>query len=223
MKTISTLLLLITLLAITGCESETGPGNTPSTLIPLKEGNVWVYEHSKYDSLGTLLTRAYDTITIGKAVTIDGQVWYEKLRSGFNVPNDSASYSNQPDGIWSRYVIGGAYTKLLYKYPTAVNDTFNVTISQPFPVEGMLEKTFTMTVTPNEPVTIPLGTFNTVHYRSYLQSIDSVTKEVVWSGDPSDQYVAPGVGLVKSVYQSFIGFSGTLNTHESILIYYSLK
>lgn len=222
MKRISTLLLLITALAITGCESETGPGTTPATLIPLKEGNYWVYENSVYDSVGTLLGRAYDTITIGKAVTIDGQVWYEKLRSGFTVPADSATYSNQPDGVWERYVLPvGALTQFLYKYPTVANDTFALRIGKPFPVD--IEKAFSMTVATNEQAVVPAGTFTTIHYRRFLQALDSVTMEVRSSLVVADQYVAPGVGLVKSTSQSFVGFPGMIRNHESILIRYSLK
>jgi hypothetical protein len=224
------ILIFISTLVVSGCDSDSGPDYTSSTLIPLKEGNYWVYENSVYDSIGTLLGRAYDTITIGNAVTIDGQIWYEELRSGFIVPADSSRYSNRSDGVWGRYVLSaGAFTNFLYKYPTAINDTFALTRSASFPPDETFERTFKMTVATNTPVIVPAGTFSALHYRYFIQAVDSVTMEVKRSLELVDEYVAPGVGLVKSTSQSSFttGHPDSLRVitrdHERVLVKYSLK
>ena len=225
MKALHFLLLLFLVVCI-GCESDSEPANIPP-LIPLKEGNWWLYEMSTFDSTGQLVDRHYDTVHVGSSAPIDGEEFHWILNHYSGLVNDSTMQTNRTDGVWENDFYH-FFPVMLYKYPTQQNDTFRIeqTVSPGW--DDVVERSFTITVALQDSVTIPLGTFSTTHYRAHRQQIDSLTDQVLDEFN-IDHYVAPGIGLVKKVTPIIrtVGLPDTMiferQTQESVLKAYDLK
>jgi hypothetical protein len=155
-------------------------------------------------------------------------MWY--LVSGWkhSYDNDSTFYFNRSNGTWSSNsyaVVGGEHTVIAheYKYPTVVGDTFDTQASIGWPYPGQIEKEFRKTISTNESVAIPLGTFACIHYRRYLQYVDSATSNVLQQDTLADQFVTPGIGEIKLDEYFFVGLKNEPRTRETILKSYKFK
>lgn len=225
MKTLHYFGILVLTIALYSCDS-TNPTENKQLIMPLKEGNWWLYEISTFDSIGLLVGRQYDTVHVGPAINVSGEEghWVAHHYKGFD--NDSSIQINRADGLWELKYHPGPW--LIYKHPTQKQDTFSIEMTSWPDGDGILEKRFNETVALQEPVTIPLGTFSTIHYRWHYQEVDSLTHQVL-SGFSIDHYVAPGIGLIKKItpISWTVGLPDTLiferRTQELVLKAYGLK
>jgi hypothetical protein len=190
MKILS-LIAVLTALVLSSCNSTTEPGgnNLTDVIMPLKVGNLWVYDYIEFDSTGATIATGTDSLGVVGQVTIGGSTWY--LFSNFS--SDTTSVQNRKDGIYS--VFEGKEWHV-YLYPTKPGDrlyTRNDTVDDGDRV--ILEYTDVETI--NSSVTVPAGTFSCVKYVN-RQEEHTLSTGYVWT-PPSRtvDYVAPNKGLVQ--------------------------
>jgi len=198
MKPTHYLALLLSAITFYNCE-ETSTQQTQS-ILPLNQGNWWVYEIKDYDSAGTMIRLDYDTLHVISAPRFNGEQWYGVARQRYRLePDDTVLMINRADGLWKTADWQQLGEWLLYKHPTAANDTFSVNITSWPDGDGELNKIFYETFALQQLVTIPLGAFTTTCYKEHWQVIDSLTFQVLDDEVNEEHYVAPGVGLIKKV------------------------
>jgi len=219
-------IVLLLAIVVGGC-SETVSTDSHSVIMPLKEGNAWVYIYTTYDSAGNVkLILKQDSFYLGLPITKGSEHWYPAFYPLRINQSDTTFYVNKSDGLWETYF---SLSHLKYKYPTSTNDTFDVTLVRNWPAPGVIEKSFTETVSASESISIPLGTFTCIHYRVHEQHIDSATMVVTDDTNMGDDYVSPGIGLIKSVgeYSRLTGPPDSLRLEryhqEIILLKYTLQ
>ena len=133
------------LLTFTSCKTDNPVDvNIPSTsvLLPLDEGNSWIFLRTEYDTSGSVIKT--DTITqrIVKDSSLYGFNWsYES--------NERNLYRNDEQGLWLFY----GQPRLYYRYPS-------------FPNVEFIQNFDTVTVISTDTlITTSAGTFHCYHYR----------------------------------------------------------
>lgn len=179
------------------CSESTSP-SSPTEIVPLKEGNRWIYSISDYDSVHALRWTILDTIEIGAPTIHDGKIWYPyiSITNRLNTLNDTLFYRNENDGLWGSFLVYSPHH--VYKYPAAIGDTFNINTSN-FPDTSTLQRRFIQVGGLQDIITVPAGTFSCIRYDEHYQILNPENMNVL-QDDVSDQsYVAPGIGLIKSI------------------------
>ena len=220
--------LLLTIAAlIYGCSQSTNPASS-SGIFPLTEGNTWVYQISEFDSTNTLQWSYPDTVTVGKEVIIGTEAWHRIIHSATDIFSDTIWYSIRTDGLWERRynysLIPHTYSMAFkYKFPTAINDTFNLSMNKWPPSEP--SRSFTRIVSTTELLQVPAGSFSCILYQNNLQPLDSATLQVISDIIGIEDYINSGIGLIKSA-QSFLRQTGPTTfghfRHETVLVSYSV-
>ena len=101
-------------LLLNSCDTDNPVGNNQRLeLLPLKVGNSWTMQRTRFTRVGNLHDIDTITITVDADTIIDGQTWFVTT---------SGIFRNSNNGLW-RYL--GA-PLLQYKYPGQVADTFAV-------------------------------------------------------------------------------------------------
>ena len=177
-------LLPALLLTASACafDSSEPPLSTP--IMPLAAGTEWRYLQTDSVEIGppTGLIPWHETIRVSRDTTIDGRRWAVVENGALLVHglfDDPIYLQNRQDGLYEQEVgtlPGFPVTGLdlsfqIFKYPAKRGDRFSA-----FPVT-------TVTAT-DTTIHVPAGTFSTVRYDV---------------GDYTTHFVAPGVGIVKTV------------------------
>jgi hypothetical protein len=206
------------------------PTSNPSALIPLKEGNQWIYETDYYDSNNVLTMKVIDTIFFRSPINHGSENWYELYSRRYSdSTDDTIFYFNRPNGTWT-YSHFAAIESLLYKYPTVAGDTFNTVTSKPISNSYPISNLFMETLSTNDTISLPIGIFPCIHYRLHEQYLDRSTMSVKYDYVHSDYFVSPGIGSIKLFTDPSIR-TGVLpdsnrTSHpriETILLQYTLK
>jgi hypothetical protein len=189
--------------------SENISSQAPAEIIPLKEGNRWIYSYSEYDSAHTLLWTLLDTVVIGTPTVKNGSTWYPYVSITFriNTLGDTTYYKNDDDGLWELYL--STNPKRVYKYPAVLGDTFNVHTVY-FPDTSTLQRRFTKIGGAQNMITVPAGTFTTIRYDGHSQILNPANMTVVQDNVDDSSYVSPGIGLVKGIHHY------VLSTHQGL-------
>lgn len=141
-------------------------------LMPLKIGNVWIYETSILDTtVGKLVPDRLDTFIVSRDTVINGERWYMVDGMGSN----GTLTINREGGQWIIDPYGKPY--LIAKFPAAVGDEFSGLGGK---LMNRLEKT-------GVEITVPGGTFYCYQYSQIFGPQRRLTYN----------YFAPGVGFVK--------------------------
>jgi hypothetical protein len=166
MKRISIIFGLILLVVLSSCSEK--------KIIPLENGNLWIYKAEQVDSVGNVLQSALLYHVVLSDSTINNEKYFErKNESAYGAPEFCI---NRPDGMYVYSQQNGAMYD--YKYPVTLNEKF---VRRGFD---------TATVTSlSEKVSTKAGDFTCLKYETTGKTI----KEVC--------YICPGVGItVKEDY-----------------------
>lgn len=187
---------LLCALTLYGCSNSSTPSTSATLLYPLSPGEYWAYSVSTFDSVGALVSSLPDTVRVLDVTSRFGPEWQTTVRPRYL---DTEYYSFRSDGVWRRdnYAY---YPTLIYKYPTNVGDTFNTTFdSTGTDVTGTYLREAYRTVSVNEHVTVPAGSFSCIHYDWIWDEIDTATSKLLKSDTITETFVSRGIGMVQSI------------------------
>jgi len=177
------LLILLLSILILSCSESTEPDSSTFSFIPLTIGNKWEYKVTDFDSTGNVINQIYGTRTIFEDTVVKGITWYAytgDFRGNWN--------TNKSDGYWV-FVEGDSGQSINdtswieYKFPTQVGEVYG---NPDYPTE---------VVSTNEIISVPAGSFRTIHYRIQLDDIIFYN----FLGVSFDSYVCPGLGIIKTM------------------------
>jgi hypothetical protein len=190
------------LLPLSSCKEKqsTEASGDSGVIMPLKEGNTWVFHYTFFDTLGNITSTMVDSTTIGRDTVIDGETWYRTHVSSMY------HYTNRADGYYLRVQDYGANAQIsrLKQYPARVNDSIP---------SG---STYIVVASVSDQITVGAGGFSCYQYRWNYNG---------YAGQPSPGYrqewYCPNVGPVKYVGhlrtqsgRDYINFSGELNSYH---------
>ncbi|MFN0157500.1 MAG: hypothetical protein ACKVRP_05425 [Bacteroidota bacterium] len=169
-------IVALIVLLITSCSPDndpTCPGDSIASveILPLKEGNIWLYKAFSYDPQGNVISTSEPSMSVSGDTMISGERWYF-VNSGL--------MTNKPGGLWIMSSFGEELIPYLFtKFPCSVGDSWllgpQYTNSQSI---GQCVSVSEVVVTQNG------------SYACYKYLISSE------SGQRSEFYFRPGVGLV---------------------------
>lgn len=172
-------------LIVYGCSSTTGPADPAGVILPLKVGNMWIFNATEY-AADTVRRKLIDTLDVRSDTVIGGETRYL-----FNSQN---GYLNRSDGAYAWGLSQGGEPILQFKYPTRAGDsvyygdaTYSIMIR---------------VVSTSELVTVPAGHFVCHHY--FLTAS--------FGQYDVHYFIAPNIGYVKI---SSIGRLGVQRTSDS--------
>ncbi len=154
------------------------------SIMPLKTGNTWNYKVFYIDLVSGAREDADKdfTTTIGAESTIDGESWFA-VNNFVDKKGDGPLLNFKNGGLW----VGGYNAQgmleqaLFYKYPASANSTYD-------------NPGGTWTIASTSATVVAGGTtYTCYHYKAPNFSEENSEMNL---------YVAPGVGLIKSVYTS---------------------
>lgn len=168
---------LLALGTIAACSQSTNVDE--SSFMPLAVGNRWIYSVDN----GML-----DTFEIVSSVTVNGEVWY--------VGNDSNSYCNRSNGLWTRR---DEYARHANLPMPAVGDTVqfeSILVLEPGTSTLVTQVLYKVVTNNDTTVSVPAGTFSCEEY--HLRStVGSLIHDV------RERYAA-GIGLVHGTYPTIM-------------------
>jgi hypothetical protein len=184
MKSIITILALITILCA-GCkQSPTNPTSETKEIWPLKIGNYWVMKYTYYDSLGHITQIMIDSITVAQDTLIKNEKVYILINIAGNFTHKILAM-NRADGY---YEVGIGWDPIFHK------DTIFYGLDYKYP--GKTGETYTGFQDNNKIITTDTivhalkdGSFNCYEY--YNENVEA--------GGYYTQYLSPGVGRIYSV------------------------
>ena len=188
-------------LTIVSCKNSTNSPVSSGDLIPMKTDNLWVYRSTTTDTLGNVRSTRVDTTELAPSVTIQGINWYFFSGPGSTSPSNAVFLANKSDGVW---VLDQPSQKsfLLFQYPTTGGAEYTVWAdSTTFAIDGIIAQFNVKVISISENVAGVKQSFSCYHYQPVSHLINTRTSEVE-SQSVSDVYVAPGIGIVKSVDRS---------------------
>jgi hypothetical protein len=196
--------LLLLLVAVISCKTEntTAPISHPITqqdtrrIVPLATGNFWNYDWTIADTVGRTLRRDTATLSVFGPDTLGAAYEYylsnEKSIYLFFLP--SGVFENK-DGLYAPTPYPPPDSTRAIVYPTVPGDSC------------VYDHYIRKTISINEVITVPAGTFSCVEYDLYIVS-PYVLCQKMWC--------APGVGIVK------ITLPVEYDTYDYELINYTL-
>jgi len=171
---------------ITGCAKDSGftPSPVDSFVLPLVEGNFWVYERIGIDSSGATIDSSVFMMAVGQPDTIGNDIAFPVSNFRFEFEGtDVFLRVNRSDGLYNvkEPIPDPPVFIHILTFPTAVGDSL--------PFRGYVIRTGLV----NESVRVPVGTFTCVRYDISLDGI------IV-----GQTFVAPNVGIVR-FWQRYFG------------------
>ena len=199
------LAILVFLIVGCGTKDPIGPGTQnnlpPTSIMPLKIGNVWLYDFEWYTGPSSPPDVVYDySITVMDTVRINGEKWYQAAHAVTSVGwTQTVYYTNRNGGLYFRFsTADGATEYLRFKYPASIGDTYNSTQMFLFTEFGFTGSYPSEMMGTSVSVTVPHGTHNCYYqYADY----DPGTPNPVSLKD----YFKPNLGMVKSDFQVYDG------------------
>ncbi len=98
---------------LASCKSGTTSPEQPAKLMPLAEGNYWVYDEYELDSnYQRTGKKAYDSLYVGASMQLGGRTAYPVISyyEGDTVSQDTLYYSVDADGtLWQYMSLGGDF------------------------------------------------------------------------------------------------------------------
>jgi hypothetical protein len=164
----------------TGCNSRKLQ-NINQEIIPIAEGNNWIYHNYYYRSPRKDSICDADTIQfqIGKKIKINNEEWFQWGVFGIDFRNVGR---NKKEGFCTitydniqNISVDSAF--LFFKYPTKPGDVWY----------SKFDNDTIQTISLDEEVTVPAGTFKCIHYR----------KKDSGKYPNNGFFMAPGVGMIK--------------------------
>lgn len=179
MKFACLIIFTLSVFFFSSCKDDSVASNGTAQFFPLKVGNQWYYEYTRYDSLGTTMD-SFDWIeTVDGDTTINGQKYYsisDLFSMFFGI---KFYYTNKSDGLYKSYDDTRTF-HLLFKFPAQLN-------------EHIYNESDTLTVIniiPREPT--PTGFHFCIVYQKITQS------NSLWNYE--NTYISPGTGKIKVEY-----------------------
>lgn len=187
---------------------------TSAYLIPMKEGNQWIYEITELDSTGSQISSRFDTVRVGTDSVINGEVWHKLIHTDVNGYFNLST--NRNTGFWE-------YKNFLrYKYPSNAGDVFD---TMEFAVIG--PSTFTIAFRKVEATNIPVVvsgvSYNCYRYQWISELFDKTSNTLLSKDTIEDAYVSPSIGLVKLVQFPIVNGTINNNGHEDFTLITELK
>jgi hypothetical protein len=152
-------ILLCAVSLLPSCKSGTSPSASNTSIqdiFPLKVGNSWVYAVTEYSSDGTVKGTFPDTIRIVGSTTSQGAPAFEYTQQGADTL--LFYYSGSSD----LYSVQRGNASIALHYPMNIGDTY--VLSDSIYPSGFEDKYVLILQSNNESVTVPAGSFSSVHY-----------------------------------------------------------
>jgi hypothetical protein len=166
-------------------------------IIPLKEGNVWYYKVTEFNSLGDILRIYTDSIRVFKEKSINNEKWFEVY---FPMISEKSilNMTNSDIGLNAKCVDFPLYdgnTLLLAKYPEINNTYYSGFIIDTINTSSTnLDTASIMFQSVNQSITVPKGNYDCIKYSGYFES-----QKASLNGKPyMNTYFTPNFGLVKA-------------------------
>ncbi|MDP4220208.1 MAG: hypothetical protein Q8916_08135 [Bacteroidota bacterium] len=193
------LCLVLFVLALGSCKNSSEPASQPD-LIPFQTGNRWAYLTTQTDGNGNTEPFGADSSTLGLSVRMANNDWYFYSIPGDNNPLVNLSlYRTTSSGCWA-FNQGSNSGGLVFPYPAVAGSAYDVFLdSSMMSSGGPIIKVVGKVVSLGESVTSPAGTFSCLHYQLSGILITNDGRRV--PQEPTEYYISPGVGIVKSIEQ----------------------
>jgi len=163
------------LLLISGCDkkSDSIVGSQPlrNEIFPLVIGNLWVFNYSRFDSTGVLLSSEINSFGVEKDTLVNGSRWFMLFGPIY-------LYANRDSGLCG---LGSSGIQLLYKYPASVSDSYYVAYSEYVHIKST-----------DTSITTSLGKFSCYAYEHIYPPQFNMK-----GGSRSVEYLSPGIGQIK--------------------------
>ena len=183
------MLMILSLILLSACgDEEIVTSRDTSVLLPLAVGNTWIYEQTRFDSLGTVLGVSMDTIRIDRDTIINGETWYHRALG--------IHYANRDDGVWLNIQ---ATSTIVYKYPMQVGE---------FTTNNVNDTTWL--IDSKSPVSLLIGQFSAYQYQNKFKGFPFSTYMVpgigwvIWENVQSVNNLTPYLSsryvLVKYIF-----------------------
>ncbi|MFC2132034.1 hypothetical protein ACFLSQ_11430 [Bacteroidota bacterium] len=187
-------LYITTAFLFVSCSDKTlEPVANDSDLIPLAEGNKWVYNSYDYnDSSGTQITTFVHEILYKEA--INQETWYFMNRD-----TNQTAYINRYNGLWFAWSLSKDNEKQLANYPLKLYDSVFYDIFTRTNENGQIIDSisiFKKITSLNSVITVPAGKFICVEIREISYNKDGMEdrySQIV-------EYYKPGIGRIKVMY-----------------------
>jgi hypothetical protein len=202
---------LVACLAI-GCKSSPTSATSNNDLMPLKVGNLWMYEIINYSDSGATSVTTYDTITIVSTQVTAGVTMYAS--------NYGESYYYDSRGLWGT---AQGIRSFFAKYPLAAGETMpadSVMItSEPSPDPIDVAVGIQKLVGENQLVHFPDGHIFTC--QQYQRDYKGTKYDSIYFTETSSYQL--GTGLVYEEFYRPNGHNGLYKSESRRLINYSIK
>jgi hypothetical protein len=136
------------LLIFSSCK-KSDSGSTPTTTDEIRVGSRWVFKYTQYNENGSVVGTTNLTF-VATTQTIAGSSWLLLTEQSSSLPY--IALQKRTDGWW-QVPLPNTTPSLWFKYPCAVNDSYNITVSDGTTDTGKVTST-------NASVTVPAGTYN---------------------------------------------------------------
>jgi hypothetical protein len=199
-------LVITAIIVFAGCNQSNSPVNTTQSdvLIPLKVGNIWIYQGNFVD---TLKSNLLDTIYVKQDTVINGEIWFYCYNVGI-----LTLMTNRNDGVYFMRTDtnNNLIIKMCYKYPANIGDEWTFDINAPSTKITLLSK--------NDTTTIKGSKFICYKYQwDFNASIPNLNYNTVL------EWLCPGKGLIKQEYYFKNNSGKMLLVYSTELLSYELK
>jgi hypothetical protein len=182
-------------LALASCKS-TVESIPPNDLLPLKEGNEWIYETKIYDDSGTVIKISIDTLRIGYDLKVNGRVWHKLVQT--NLLASGEFFENRSNGLWT-FDSSNQKALLTYQFPSSAGFSYIVEeIDTDYNSKSWSHSKITDSIVAiSEKVAVLAGNFNCYHYIlnfDYEDRNDDVIDATFFS---KNIYFCPNIGIIK--------------------------
>jgi hypothetical protein len=217
----NSIILVLCCCCLLACKPNSNPtsANAGGVIIPLAPYNTWIYEVTKTDSTGRILSSSEIASAVSdSAENINGETWYSfdaNFPTGA-IPYNIFLYANKSDGFHA-YERSYERSILYFPYPASVG--YDFTVFSDTSVDHSTIFLFKMkVVSVSEQVVTKKGAFLCYHYVLYT---DEYLKGQHLIIPGAEVWCAPNIGIIKEVDPN-AGYNGGQAISTSLLIDFSL-
>ena len=182
------LLIFASVILLTACKDNSTTPSKSDVIWPLAVGNVWTYQHAKYDTLGNVLSTSPEIMSVILDTMINNEHQYF-IKDIIDTFPATLSVTNRTDSLWINSSKDPCNPSVLFfKYPVNNGEQFYCT---------QLNDTMTVEST-NEKITTKYGqTYTIIKY--------IIEKILQTSYSSTIYYMSPGYGLIR--FETYTGDS----------------
>ena len=189
----SYLLFFAAISVFSGCKNSSSPSSgSINDIFPLAAGNTWVLQEQEWDGNGTLRLDTTTSILLKSKTVFQGQDGYI-LSIGGDTTGKTVVYAQGNSDLYTADIGSTTpYIQHILHYP--MNDGDSYVLRDTTYSDLTISRDVLVLRSSNEPVTVPAGTFSTVHFDEIFIGGTASKPD---TGSINMIYFAKGVGYIQ--------------------------